>query len=527
VNRSGGAARSSTPGLAGTSGAGWAAIASVLGGYVILMLVSGAAGSPLVPPLPAGVDPGGWVVRGARWLALTELTRAELSFVALGAIVFVLAAFALLLWEAWSGRVRLWAVLAATLVAVALAVAAPVLLSRDVYSYAAYGRILAVHHASPYVRPPADFPGDPFARVASPEWVDTPSVYGPGFTLLSAEIARAWSGSPADTLLAFKVVAGLGVAGAAVFAASAARAARRDRGVPDSAAVAAAAVGLNPVVVLHTVGGGHNDALIALLFAAAFSLAVGHAVSASGRERDLRPGWGRSGREAMVTVLLTLAVLVKAVVAPLLVLWLWQVGVRDRSTAAWKAVVTHVALAGAVAVGLFLPVQAGWSTVRALLSVTSRQGWASGPGLVARGGRALGRAVGGSVGASALDAVASAAFVVLFLALFWRLLIDAGSRPDADRWGGTMLLVALAAPYLLPWYAAWFVPFVGLMRDRGLAITGLAVGGLLALTGVPAEAGTTPHLWRTMLLAVHYVAAPMMLALLGVVAVRVARLART
>jgi hypothetical protein len=30
-----------------------------------------------------------------------------------------------------------------------------------------------------------------------------------------------------------------------------------------------------------------------------------------------------------------------------------------------------------------------------------------------------------------------------------------------------------------------------------------------------------------MLLAVHYVAAPMMLALLGVVAVRVARLART
>jgi hypothetical protein len=86
-----------------------------------------------------------------------------------------------------------------------------------------------------------------------------------------------------------------------------------------------------------------------------------------------------------------------------------------------------------------------------------------------------------------------------------------------------MLLLALAAPYLLPWYAAWFVPFLALMQDRVLALAGLAVAALLALTGIPAEAGTVPHVWQDMLLAVHYAAAPAMLALLGVVASRMAR----
>jgi hypothetical protein len=104
----------------------------------------------------------------------------------------------------------------------------------------------------------------------------------------------------------------------------------------------------------------------------------------------------------------------------------------------------------------------------------------------------------------------------LFIALFWRILQRAGAVPDPERWGGTMLLLALAAPYLLPWYAAWFVPFLGMMRDRALARAGLAVAALLALTGIPAEPGNAPQVWRDMLLAVHYAAAPAMLALLGV-----------
>jgi hypothetical protein len=490
---------------------------------------SGVSGSPLVPLLPAGVRPEGWIVRGARWLGLSDLTRTQLTVLALTVIGLVLAAFALLLSEAWRGRVRLWAVMAAMLIALGLAVAAPVLLSRDVYSYAAYGRILTLHDSNPYFHPPSDFPSDPFVRAASPEWVDTPSVYGPGFTLLSAAIGRAWSGSPGATLLAFKVVAGVSVAGAALLAALASRAIRHERRAGAIAAVAAAAVGLNPALVLHTVGGAHNDALIALFLAGGFVLALGPsgAVQDHRPPDDLHSARGTDPRALAATALLTLAVLIKAVVAPVVVLWWWQMALRTLPSRRMRAVAIHVTLAAVLAVVLFIPVQAGWSSIRALLSVTSRQGWASGPGMVARGGRAPGRAIGGSGLASALEVVATAAFILLFLALFWRLLSRAGPRPAADQWGGAMLALALAAPYLLPWYAAWFVPFVGLMEDRALALAGLAASGLLALTGVPAEAGTTSHVWQDMLLAVHYAAAPLMLALLGVVSIRILRPPRT
>jgi alpha-1,6-mannosyltransferase len=284
------------------------------------------------------------------------------------------------------------------------------------------------------------------------------------------------------------------------------------------------AIGLNPVLVMHTVGGAHNDALIALCFAGGFVLAIRAA------RADRGPHASRTGSTLWVqgllaTLLLTLAVLIKAVVAPLLVLWLWQVwrGGAGRTGRAAR-LATHMGVVVGATIAAFIPVQAGWSTVRALLSVTSRQGWASGPGLVARGGRALGRAIGGSAAGVVLESAISAGFAVLFLWLFWRLLRRSTATPDADVWGGTVLLLALAAPYLLPWYAAWFVPFLALMRDQFLRAAGFAAAGLLALTGIPAEGGSAPRLWSHMVLAVHYVAAPVMLGLLGFVAWRVMRL---
>jgi hypothetical protein len=49
--------------------------------------------------------------------------------------------------------------------------------------------------------------------------------------------------------------------------------------------------------------------------------------------------------------------------------------------------------------------------------------------------------------------------------------------------------------------------------DRGSAVIGLVAAGVLTLTGVPAEPGSAPGLWRNMVLAVHYGAAPLMLGL--------------
>ena len=117
------------------------------------------------------------------------------------------------------------AVLAASGASLAVSVAAPLLLSRDVYTYAAYGRIQAVYHREPVLahrcRRSAH---DPFVAVSSAQWLHTHSVYGPLFTLVSAGIARAWAGSAGATILAFKLLAGLAVAAATGFAALAAHA---------------------------------------------------------------------------------------------------------------------------------------------------------------------------------------------------------------------------------------------------------------------------------------------------------------
>src|SRR5262249_2641881 len=160
---------------------------------------------------------------------------------------------------------------------------------------------VALHGANPYVAAPSRFAADPFTVAASPQWVRASTVYGPAFTLLSAGIARAWSGSPAATIAVFKLLAGFCMLGAVAILAL---------WPSERRAFAVAAVGLNPVVVVHAVGGGHNDALVALLLVAAAGLAARTASS---------DGSG----PMIVTALLTLAALVKFfAVVPLLV-WMW------------------------------------------------------------------------------------------------------------------------------------------------------------------------------------------------------------
>ncbi|TML01852.1 MAG: hypothetical protein E6G40_01915 [Actinobacteria bacterium] len=483
-------------------------LVALVAGYGFLDLVAGAPNSPLTPVLPRGVGPPRWSVRGADWLGLDRLSRTGLTIVSLLILAALVLALGVVFLEAWRGRVRLGAVLAAVGVSLALAVAAPVLLSRDVYSYAVYGRIFTLHGANPYLVPPSAFPFDPFVQVASREWIHAPSVYGPAFTLLSASVAWIWGGSVAGTLLAFKVIAAASVGVASLLAARTAETIR-----PGKQAAAATAIGLNPVIVVHTVGGGHNDALLALCIAGALMLAVRSQSSA-----DHRPSNGHSTGPAFLgaTTLLTLAVLVKSVALPILLLWLWHVVRRTSTDRRNIAVVTHGLLVVALAGAGFGPFAAGGRTFRALLSVASRQGWASGPGLVVRGARAFGRAVGGGSTGVALDTLVSVAFAALFLALFWRILTRPVASDQPDAWGRSMLLFALAAPYFLPWYAAWFLPLVVFMEDATLMVIGMSAAGLLALTGVPAEPGTAPHVWQAMMLGVHYGAAPLMLGMLGV-----------
>ena len=153
---------------------------------------------------------------------------------------------------------------------------APVLLSHDVYSYVDYARLGVVHGLDPYVHPPAAAPADPaFADVT---WTEATSAYGPLFTLATYPLAWLPVGVAVAVL---KAVAALSVLGLAALVARLAA----WRGVDPLRA--AAFVALNPLVLVHVVGGAHNDGL-AMLLAMLGVAAVLSAREARGRRRPRR-----------------------------------------------------------------------------------------------------------------------------------------------------------------------------------------------------------------------------------------------
>ena len=149
------------------------------------------------------------------------------------------------------GRRLVWGTIAVLLVTFACL---PPLLSNDVYSYVDYARLDLLHGLNPYLHAPDAAKDDPaFAHV---DWKNTASTYGPLFTLATYPLAWIPVGA---AVYALKAVTAVAVLATAYLVARLAPA----RGVDPLGA--AAFVALNPLVLVHVVGGPHNDALTILL----------------------------------------------------------------------------------------------------------------------------------------------------------------------------------------------------------------------------------------------------------------------
>ena len=320
--------------------------------------------------------------------------------------------------------------------AVALFALAPPLLSLDVFSYISYGR-LELEGLNPYAAAPADLPGDDAGERVR-DYRDAESVYGPLFTLLSVPLAAL--GAPA-ALWAFKALTAL--AALALVALVGRLAARR--GASPQRAVAA--VALNPILLVHGVGGPHNDVLMTAGVVAAIALA-----------------W--SSREALAGAALAGAVAIKSVgglAAPFALLGAGGRGGRGRRAAATRLVAGGIGAGiaiGAVGVALW-----GGDVARTLDVLGTSQGrishW-SVPATIARAG----------VDVDVVRAVLAAAFGVALIWLLrwtWR----GGDWVRAAGWATFGLLVASA--YLTPWYVVWLLPLAALARDRALLALTLAL----------------------------------------------------
>ncbi len=464
-----------------------AAIAGSVVSVIFVALVAATPGSPYQPILPPAGQPSGPLRTLAGLVGLDALHGSALVAVGVLAMALAAGAFLLVLREAWRGTIPLRTVIVLAIAYHVLLLALPLLFSRDVYSYAFYGRIAGTYHANPYVATPSDFPHDLLAPYVGPKWVRTPAVYGPLFTLLSSFIARLFT-SVSAMIVVFRLIA---ITASLATIAVVARLVGRVR--PSRQVFAVAILGLNPVVLFPSVAGGHNDLLVVLSIAVAITLLF-------------------AKREFLATAVLALGTLVKATaVIPLLLLIAADVARRERG-ARGRTLLAHVGIAGGLGLAFSLPFMQTKDPTLGMLELVRHEGWLAPSALFHR--------ILDGVSGHTLGIVASVAFPVALLAamvLLARRLAQRGATvtPEAQgaAWGWGLLFLMLLAPVLLPWYVVWALPLAWLLPRVPRAVL-IGVSTALTVSQWTTEYEVLKTAFRANLLFGHYVLTPVVFALL-------------
>ncbi len=389
-----------------------------------VMLAAGAAGAPsrFVP-----ARSGGW----PGWLA------GPLSGVNLGLpgdrfqtlMLVMCGAYALVLVCALGLSAR--TIAAAVVLAHAIFALGPPLISQDVFGYMAYARMGVLHGLDPYTHFPSQASGDsvfPFLG-----WPFQHSPYGPLFTLVSYAGAPLGLGAELWLYKALATVTSL---------ASVALIARAARRLGHSGRWAAAFVGLNPVVLVLTVGGAHNDTLIMLSFALALALTAGTEPRLRSAAGALVAGIGVKISAGLLLPFLALAP-------------------REREHR--RAVLAGAAIGVAVLAAIGL-VGFGAHALGFAGAVGEQQQLVATHSIPAETARLFG--VGDPTHPPAWW---RHSFLVLFAAsaLFalWRTARGADWRASA---GWALLALLLCTSWLLPWYAVWPLPLAAVCGERRL-----------------------------------------------------------
>jgi alpha-1,6-mannosyltransferase len=347
---------------------------------------------------------------------------------------------ALTLDPAHAGRRMRIVVAACALWAVPVSLGPP-LLSNDVYSYAAQGE-LAARGVDPTSFGPIALGGGRFLRAADSVWWSNPSPYGPVWNRLGQKVVTVTGHDPALSVWGFRAIAVLSVLACAVFVVDLAR---RNGHRPSTALALSIA---NPVVLLHLVGGSHNDALMLALLLGALCL----------HRRRL---W------TAAVVVMTIAAAVKLPAAAGLVYLGWHSPlVRDgrlqRMTAA--AVTSLVGIASVVALSFTWNMSMGWVTaLRGTSKILSTFAPTTVFGLLVAD---LFELVGIDVDRGHVVNLFRGGGLLLSGLAAW-LLLRHSARIGLERsLGLTMLIVVSLGPVLWPWYApmAFVVLAAGGMR---------------------------------------------------------------
>ena len=368
---------------------------------------------------------------------------------------------------------------------------APPLFSRDLYIYAGQGLVLA-RGLNPYQVGPAAVTGGTGAdwiSSLSPTWSHTPAPYGPLFLLISGRVADVSDGRLMVAVGLLRVAAVLGVAALALLTP---RLAAAYGGDPARAQWLVAA---NPFLLAHLVGGGHNEALMLPLLAAALLAAAPRGERRPGRVLAL-------GAAAGALAGLAAAVKISAVVAmPFVALLVaaslpvvsgrWPRWFRLGRAA---VVVTGAGLAAFALVSAAAGLGPGFVHALQVTGGISVQwtsiptGWGLAGGWVAGW---LGHPAAKDTVLGAARSVGTLLTGVTLVALWWRVRHPpAASGPDetteyaatvAAVCGVALLAVVLLGEAVHPWYLLWgLVPLAAVAGPGPPGRLGMGLAGVCA-----------------------------------------------
>jgi alpha-1,6-mannosyltransferase len=378
----------------------------------------------------------------------------------------------------WHGRKLLgqgllsprWIIVTAGLWILPLLVIPP-LASRDMYAYACQGALFDAGFNPSVVGISAQ--PCPWLDSVSVVWRDTPTPYGPLWIMLSGLAAAL--GSQAAALAIFRVYAVLGmIALAAVVPVLA-----RRRGAPVDRALWL--VLCCPIVAVHVVGGGHNDALTMALLLAGLALIAGR--RASGGGVDGLPATA-SGRPAPVGLLIAGGALVGAAIAVKTTIGvvlpfaaLLAAGGLQPGRDGWLrflrrgGAVVGGALGGLLVLSTVSGLGLGWAT--ALSGAGESRSWTSPSTAIGIAINAAAKWFGVHIDAvPATRLLALALMLVALVVLWWRF-----RRADPLHGAALACLVVICcAPITQPWYLFWALALLAVttVRTRWLEIAVVA-----------------------------------------------------
>ena len=348
-----------------------------------------------------------------------------------------------------------WAMIATTGFWLAPLLLSVPLFSRDTYSYLAQGALLR-DGFDPYAVGPIENQNSLLDNV-SPIWTTTTAPYGPAFILVAKFVTM---------LVGNHVVAGTMLLrlcmlpGLALLIWAAPRVARH---VGANGAVALWICVLNPLVIIHLMGGVHNEMLMVGMMMAGIALTFGrHHVGG--------------------TALIAIAVAVKAtaVLALPFMVWVWMRHLRDdRNQSTARAFVTASAASVAIFIAVFAVLSGlagvglGWLT--ALAGSVKIINWLTVPTAIAN----LTNAIGGLLfpvnfyAVLQVTRIAGIGVIALSLPLlWWRFRHDDRQALTGIAWA--MLVVVLFVPAALPWYYTWPLAVVSALAQSRPAIALIA-----------------------------------------------------